>query len=95
MLANMQGIYIGQRSGSFKGEDNKDINFTSIALGNPDPDKSDQVMNCSVASNVEIDKLVRFQEYSFVVDIPIILKDKQKIKVVGVVPFKNIEPVKK
>ena len=88
MLANMQAIYIGQRTGSFKSDDNKEINYTSIALGNPDPNKSDQVMNCSVASDVDINKLVRFTEYNFIIEVPVILKDKQKIKIVGVVPFK-------
>lgn len=89
MLANMQAIYIGQRSGVFKADDNKEIKYCSIALGNPDPNKSDQIMNCSVANDVDIDKMIRFQEYNFIIDIPILLKDKQKIKVVGFVPFPN------
>lgn len=95
MLANMQAVYIGQRCGTFTGEDNKEINYCSIALGNPDPNKSDQVMTCSVSSDVDIKSLERFKEYVFIIDVPIILKDKQKIKVVGVVPFKVDEPVSK
>ena len=95
MLATMQAIYIGQRTGTFKSDDNKEINFCSIALGNPDSTKSDQVMNCSVASDVDVNKLLRFQEYNFIIDVPIQLKDKQKIKVVGVLPFKVDEQNKK
>lgn len=92
MIANMQAIYIGNRAGTFKGENEKDINFCTIALGNPDDNHSDQVMLCSKADKVDLSNLKRFESYNFIIDIPIVLKDKQKVKIVGVIPFETIKP---
>lgn len=89
MIANMQAIYIGNRAGSFKDDKEKEIDFCTVALGNPDDAHSDQVMLCSTVKGFDTSKLNRFQQYTFIVDIPIVLKDKAKVKIIDIVPFGN------
>ena len=93
MIGHMEAVYLGKESGSF--EDNgKKIAYCTLALQNPDVTKSSQIMKCFSSSDLEVDKLVQYQKYLFIIDIPIILKDKAKVKVLGIVPFKEDNKVK-
>lgn len=93
MLAHMEAVYLGKEAGTFEDNGNK-ITYCTLALQNTDINKSSQIMKCSSSSDLEVDKLVQYQKYLFIIDIPIILKDKAKVKVLGIVPFKDDTKVK-
>ena len=86
MLAHLEATYLGEDTMETK-IDQKDIKYRHIALQNPD--KKTQIMICRTDLNLDLSGLKESQKYLFIIDIPVVMQDKGKYKVLGVVPFSN------
>lgn len=86
MLAHLDAKYLGEDTMETT-IDQKDIKYRHIALQNPE--KKTQIMICRTDLNLDLSGLKEGQRYLFVIDIPIVMQDKAKYKVLGVVPFSN------
>lgn len=85
MLASILAIYGGSKLHNGKGKDGQAFSYTFVNLLGRD-DKQDEVLMVTSSSDVDLNKLVRFKEYNFLIDITTQDKGK-KVKIVGVSPF--------
>ena len=87
MLGSLVAIYGGSRTHTGKGKDGLSFTYTFVNLLGRD-DKQDEVLIVPAGNDVDLNQLVRFKEYNFLVDITTQEKGK-KVKIVGVNPFHN------
>lgn len=85
MLGSLVAVYGGSKTHTGKGKDGQSFSYTFVNLLGL-AGKEDEVLIVTAGSDVELDKLERFKEYVFAVDITTQEKGK-KVKIVGVSPF--------
>lgn len=87
MLGSLVAIYGGSKTHTGKGKDGQSFSYTFVNLLGRD-DKQDEVLIVTAGNDVDLNQLIRFKEYNFLVDITTQEKGK-KVKIVGVNPFSN------
>lgn len=85
MLGSLVAVYGGSKTHTGKGKDGQSFSYTFVNLLGRD-DKQDEVLIVTAGNDVDLNQLVRFNEYNFLVDITTQEKGK-KVKIVGVNPF--------